>query len=57
MEDSTIQKSMQKDLIRDNYLLNLELKILRFSDRDVLLNTDSILERIFDFLKSPPTPL
>jgi len=37
----------EKDTIRDNYLSGLGLKILRFSDEDVLKDMDFVLERIW----------
>jgi very-short-patch-repair endonuclease len=40
----------EKDKIRDSYMKKIGLKILRFSDVDVLKNLDSVLEIIWDNL-------
>ena len=40
----------QKDKIRDEYLAGLGLQVLRFSDREVLTQTDSVLEKIWGCL-------
>lgn len=37
----------QKDLQRDTYLTSLGLKVLRFSDSEVLSNLDGVLEKIW----------
>jgi very-short-patch-repair endonuclease len=37
-----------KDKKRDEYLSNLGLKILRFTDTDVLVNTDAVLDNILE---------
>lgn len=51
------EEGKNKDKIRDNYLINLGFKILRFSDREVFENIDEVLTRIYEHLKIPPTPL
>jgi len=38
------------DAIRDTYMNSLGLKVLRFSDTDVLTNIDEVVEHIFLFL-------
>jgi very-short-patch-repair endonuclease len=38
----------EKDKIKDNYLSGLGLKVLRFSDVDVLRDIDSVLEKIWN---------
>jgi very-short-patch-repair endonuclease len=43
-------KTRSDDLKRDEYLRNIGLKILRFSDRDVLTNMDGVLESVFQNL-------
>jgi very-short-patch-repair endonuclease len=49
---------IEMDIHRDNYLSNLGLIILRFSDREVFKNTEGVIEKICQYLKkSPPTPL
>ena len=39
-----------KDKIRDNYLTHLGFTVMRFSNKDVLGNTNGVLKRIFDHL-------
>ena len=41
---------MQKDQMREAYLSRLGLKILRFNSREVLKNTDSVVQRIYDVM-------
>jgi very-short-patch-repair endonuclease len=36
----------QKDGVRDKYLNSLGLQVLRFSDREVLAQTEAVLEKI-----------
>ena len=38
----------EKDKIKDNYLSGLGLKVLRFSDVDVLRDIDSVLEKMWN---------
>ncbi|MDA8423572.1 MAG: endonuclease domain-containing protein [Nitrospiraceae bacterium] len=40
------EEGMEMDKIRDGYLQGLGLQVLRFSNRDVLAQTDSVLEKI-----------
>ena len=44
------------DRIRDDYLVNLGLKVLRFSDREVFENLNGVLEKIWENLdlRNPP---
>lgn len=51
------KEGMDKDSKRDEYLRKLGVSVMRFSDRDVLISSESVLERIFEKLKSPLTPL
>jgi very-short-patch-repair endonuclease len=44
------EEGTKKDKRRDAYLKNLGLKVLRFSDRDVFMNLNGVLERIFENL-------
>ncbi len=44
---------MKKDERRDDYMENLGLKVLRFSDRDVLKNLQVVLEVIWENLNLP----
>jgi very-short-patch-repair endonuclease len=46
-----------KDEIRDEYLVNLGLNVLRFSDLDVLKNMDGVLSLLYEHTKIPPAPL
>jgi len=50
-------EGMKKDQERDQYLQELGLSVLRFSDNDVLKNIDGVTERIYEHLKSAPTLL
>jgi very-short-patch-repair endonuclease len=43
-------KTQKADLKRDEYLVNIGLKVLRFSDRDVLLNTEGVVEYVLQNL-------
>ncbi len=40
----------QKDEIRDEYLKNKGYRVLRFWDNDVFLNTEIVLQHIYNFL-------
>jgi very-short-patch-repair endonuclease len=52
------EDGIREDKKRDNYLLSLGLRILRFSDRKVFKNTEGVMDKICQLLiKSPPTPL
>jgi very-short-patch-repair endonuclease len=48
---------MKKDQTRDKNLQMLGFAVLRFSDLEVFKNIDGVVERIYEHLKSPPTPL
>jgi very-short-patch-repair endonuclease len=41
-----------KDKERDQYLANLGLKVLRFNSREVLVNTEAVVQTIYDAVKS-----
>ena len=45
-----------QDRIRDKYLANLGLRVLRFSDLDVLNNMDGVLSVLYEHTKIPPDP-
>jgi len=51
----------ERDRQRDQCLADERLLVLRFNNREVLLETDAVLERIAEEIlrrsKSPPTPL
>jgi very-short-patch-repair endonuclease len=49
-------EGMKKDKCRDDYMKNLGLRVLRFSDKDVFGNLNGILEKIWEKL-NPPNPL
>ena len=40
-------EEMAKDRVRDQYLREQGLNVLRFSDRDVLIERESVLEKIY----------
>jgi len=40
-------EEMAKDRVRDRYLQEQGLKVLRFSDREVLVERESVLEKIY----------
>src|SRR3989339_1099480 len=40
----------KRDELRDNYMKNLGLEILRVSDHEVFKNIDGVIERIFEML-------
>lgn len=42
-----------KDKLRTTYLEQQGLKVLRFDDRQVLLQLESVLEKIYQVLKNP----
>lgn len=44
------EEGQLKDKVRDEYLAGLGLQVLRFSDRDVLMQADSVLEKIWSCL-------
>lgn len=41
-----VGEGMRRDVIRDNYLQNLGLKVLRFTNLDVLKNIEGVLDKI-----------
>jgi very-short-patch-repair endonuclease len=43
-------KGLEKDRIRDDYIKEQKLKVLRFSDRDVFENLNGVVEKIYEFL-------
>lgn len=43
-------EGMQKDAKRDNYITNLGIKVIRFSDRELFENTNGVLEKLWDYL-------
>ncbi len=50
----------RKDAARDEYLTKLGLRVMRFDNRQVLLETDAVVEEIYKMIverKSPLAPL
>ena len=53
---------LQKDQKRDEYFAGLDFKVLRFNSREVLIETDGVVEVIFRVIKEqlnsqiPPRP-
>jgi very-short-patch-repair endonuclease len=43
-------EGLKKDKMRDDYIKEQKLKVLRFSDRDVFENLNGVLERIYEIL-------
>jgi very-short-patch-repair endonuclease len=41
---------IKKDRIRDKYIKNQGLKVLRFSDRDIFENLNGVIEKIYENL-------
>ena len=51
---------LERDRVRDQCLADAELLVLRFNNREVLLETDAVVERIYGEIlrrKSPLAPL
>jgi len=44
------QREITRDKTRDAFLTEHKLKVLRFSDREVLKNPDGVVQRIFENL-------
>ena len=44
-------KGIAADKIRDNYLQDLGLKVLRFNDYNVLTNISGVVENILEYMK------
>ena len=43
-------EELERDKIRDDYIKEQKLKVLRFSDRDVFENLNGVVERIYELL-------
>lgn len=43
-------EGLEKDKMRDDYIKEQKLKVLRFSDRDVFENLNGVVERIYEIL-------
>ena len=46
-------EEIKKDNVRDNYMREQRLTVLRFSDREVFENLNGVIERINEELESP----
>jgi very-short-patch-repair endonuclease len=46
----------QKDMVRDSYMNRLGLRVLRFSDREILENLDVVMEMIWRSLYAVESP-
>ncbi len=44
------EEGIRKDAVRDQYLARLGFTVLRFTDREVLANTDEVLGSIWEYL-------
>jgi very-short-patch-repair endonuclease len=54
------EEHAKKDIKRDEYLTGLGLRVMRFDNRQVLLETDAVAEEIFKVIEEkqiPPAPL
>jgi very-short-patch-repair endonuclease len=50
-------EGQKRDNIRDDFMNNLGLKILRFSDKEVMSNINGVLFKIIEIIEeNPPTP-
>lgn len=47
----------KKDKIRDEYMEQLGMKVLRISDREVFKSIEGVVEKIYQILSSPSIPL
>ena len=45
-----LENMLEADKIRDAYLRNKGIKVLRFTDTDALSNTDGVIEKILEYL-------
>jgi very-short-patch-repair endonuclease len=51
------KEANKKDKIREAKLKEMGFKILRFTNGDIYENLEGVLEKIYDIIKSPLTPL
>ena len=47
-------EGMERDAVRDDYLQSLDLKVLRFNNREVLTNVADVLEVVYEALQENP---
>ncbi len=45
-----LENMIEADQIRDAYLRNQGIRVLRFTDTDALINTDAVIEKILEYL-------
>ena len=50
------EEGKTRDMLRDDYLRGIGIKVLRFSDRDVFKNIEGVIEEILGNLPEPPNP-
>ncbi len=50
MEGNIIALGKEKDRLRDEYMVGAGITVLRFSDREVLENTEAVLEKLWSGL-------
>ena len=50
------EEGLEKDKVRDSYLINLGLKVLRISAHDVMINIEGVVEVICMHTINPPYP-
>jgi len=50
------EEGMQKDTLRSQQLHELGISVLRFDNRQVFLETEAVLQVIYDALKNTPSP-
>ena len=50
------EEGKTRDMLRDEYLRGIGIKVLRFSDRDVFKNIEGVIEEILGNLPEPPNP-
>jgi very-short-patch-repair endonuclease len=46
----------KRDKLRDDYIRNLGMRILRVSDKEVLQNLNGVVERIYEICNPPQSP-
>ncbi len=54
------EEHAKKDIKRDEHLTGLGLRVMRFDNRQVMLETDAVVEEIFKVIEEkqiPPAPL
>ena len=52
-EQHYFEEGLEMDKLRDRHTTNLGLRVLRFTNLDVLQNIEGVLEHINEYLKSP----